>query len=199
MGFTGEIGRITLDLKDGTGEASEGHRILANNKGNLEIESARYPFCFSGDPQSPDSPRSILPFLPFNGDLNRLVLVVKNLQTERARVHWGDFSKEFTSNELDHGVNLAAEFPENPFSAQFAQLDEAVLRKQSYETLMIKETMGNLRNLRKELGKNETLESYSSFIRGELLKKYESLEAETKAMVQPVRHSIKVEAIADTK
>jgi hypothetical protein len=39
---------------------------------------------------------------------------------------------------LTQGVNLAAEFPLNPFSAQFALVDAAVSAKQDFETRQVK-------------------------------------------------------------
>jgi lysophospholipase L1-like esterase len=46
MGFDGNIGRITWDAGTGQSEATEGHRVVASNNGEVTIESTRYPFCF---------------------------------------------------------------------------------------------------------------------------------------------------------
>lgn len=40
---------------------------------------------------------------------------------------------------MKHGVNLAADFPVNPFSEAFNRVDEAVAKKQAYETKQIKQ------------------------------------------------------------
>jgi len=40
---------------------------------------------------------------------------------------------------LARGVNLAEEFPTNPFSEAFAKVDAAVAAKQAYETKQIKQ------------------------------------------------------------
>ncbi len=43
LGCDGNIGTITLDLKVGKAEATEGHKVLATGKDFVEIESSRYP------------------------------------------------------------------------------------------------------------------------------------------------------------
>jgi hypothetical protein len=53
-------------------------------------------------------------------------------------VTWGTESKTFSAEQLADGVNLAAEFPLNPFSEAFAKVDAAVAAKQAYETKQIK-------------------------------------------------------------
>src|SRR4030095_10860330 len=50
LGVDGNIGTITVDLGANKAEATDGHKVLSSNAGTIEIESARYPFCFSGDP-----------------------------------------------------------------------------------------------------------------------------------------------------
>jgi lysophospholipase L1-like esterase len=132
MGLNGDLGTITVDLKEAS-TATGGHKVLASAGGKVEVESTRYPFCFTGDETSPDGTRSILPFVPFNQELNRLTLVVRNLGAERGQVTWGSAAKIFSRQELEQGINLAAAFPENPFSAPFAKVDQAVWQKQVFE------------------------------------------------------------------
>ena len=50
LGCDGNIGTITVDLQGGKAETSEGHKILGCDKGQVEVESSKYPFCFYGDP-----------------------------------------------------------------------------------------------------------------------------------------------------
>ena len=50
------------------------------------------------------------------------------------KVTWGEASKTFSANELAKGVNLAAEFLDNPFSEPFKAVENAVRRQQEYET-----------------------------------------------------------------
>jgi hypothetical protein len=77
--------------------------------------------------------------VPFNEDLNRLMLVVKNPSAPKYKVTWGGTTKSYSSQQLGKGVNLAADFEVNPFSDAFKKVDEAVAAKQNYETRQIKE------------------------------------------------------------
>ncbi len=52
---------------------------------------------------------------------------------------WGSESKSFSQDQLRTGINLAEEFPSNPFCDAFAKVDRAVAAKQNYETRQIKE------------------------------------------------------------
>lgn len=139
MGLNGDIGTITVDLASNKATATEGHRVLITQPGEVALESVRYPFCATGPADQDGSLRSGMELVPFNPDLNRLILVVKNAPAGPCRVTWGDHSKIFPANDLANGINLAAEFETNPFSAAFQRVDEAVLRKQAYETRQIKE------------------------------------------------------------
>jgi hypothetical protein len=139
MGLDGRIGTITWNLADGTATASEGHRILATEAGRVEIESSRYPFCAAGPAADDSSIRSGMTLVPFNRELNRLLLIVRNAPASRYRVTWGETSRTYTSEELAQGINLAADFETNPFSAAFKRVDDAVAKKQAYETRQIKD------------------------------------------------------------
>ena len=139
MGLDGEIGMITLDISDGKATASEGHRIVAAEKGRVEIESSRYPFCATGPADDDGSIRSGMTLVPFNERLNRLILVVRNAPAGRCRVTWGETSKTYAAEELARGVNLAADFEVNPFIEAFKRVDEAVAKKQAYETRQVKD------------------------------------------------------------
>jgi hypothetical protein len=77
--------------------------------------------------------------VPFNHELNRFLLVVRNAPAGRYTVTWGDTSKTYTAEELAKGVNLAADFETNPFSSAFKRVDDAVAKKQAYETRQIKD------------------------------------------------------------
>jgi lysophospholipase L1-like esterase len=139
MGLDGRIGTITLDMADGKAIASEGHRILATEAGRIEVESSRYPFCATGPANEDSSLRSGMTLVPFNDDLNRFMLVVRNAPAGRYSVTWGDTSKTYTAEELAKGINLAADFEVNPFSGAFKRVDDAVAKKQAYETRQIKD------------------------------------------------------------
>jgi hypothetical protein len=153
FGLDGEIGTYTLKLKPGKLSVSKGHKVVSSQSREFEIESSRYPFCIcepagavagaypecgKDDPSKDNSIRSATTLIPFNGELNRLVLVVPDAAKASYKVTWGSESKQFSGDQLKKGVNLAAEFPLNPFSSQFAKVDAAVAAKQAFETKQIK-------------------------------------------------------------
>ncbi|MCU0914957.1 MAG: SGNH/GDSL hydrolase family protein [Planctomycetes bacterium] len=139
MGLDGAIGTITLDWAGGAATVSEGHRLVATEPGRIEVESRRYPFCATGPADNDGSIRSGMTLVPFNQDLNRLLLVVRNAPAGRYRVTWGTTSRTYPADELMRGINLAADFEANPFSEAFQRVDEAVAKKQAYETRQIKD------------------------------------------------------------
>jgi hypothetical protein len=110
------------------------------NDGEVQIKSSRYPFCTSGgDLSKDDNIRSGMTLVPFNQELNRLMLVVKNATAARYKVTWGTETKSFSAEQLGKGINLADEFSVTPFAQAFAKVDAAVAAKQNYETRQIKE------------------------------------------------------------
>lgn len=192
MGLDGDLGRIAVDLQGAAAEATGGHRVLSLAGGKVEVESSRYPFCFFGDERSPEGTRSIVPFLPFNDDLNRLVLVVRNVGAARALVTWGGASRSFWREELERGVNLAAEFLDNPFAEPFRRVDELVARKQAVETPMIKEVIHSLRRAREILGDDAASLAALEKVRAALLARQAALSEEVRAAVKPLRHTIEI-------
>lgn len=191
FGLDGDIGRITVDMKGGA-TATEGHTVLTAKDGAVEIESRRYPFCFYGGEKDPGGTRSILPFLPFNDDLNRFMLVVKNLGTPQADVVWGATTRTFTREQLEAGINLAAEFLENPFCESFRAVDGIVARKQSYETRMIKGMVTTFRYLRSEMGDDPEFGSLLDKLYAKLTDRENQYAAEVKSAVKPVRYTIEI-------
>ena len=193
LGCEGNVGELKFDLAGGTATASAGHKVLEATRGGFKVESSRYPFCFKGDPAKPDATAGVVEFFPFNQDLNRFILKVSNATTPRVKVTWGDASKEFDAAELAKGINLAAEFAENnPFSKPFAQVQEAVLRQQRYETPMMKEMLHNLSDWRKGTpGQDATFDTLqNSMIQTDVTLRKVAAEA-----VKPVQLEIKVEAV----
>ena len=57
------------------------------------------------------------------------------------------YKELITKEQLEKGVNLAAEFEETPFATAFAKLDALVAIKQLYETVLIKNHHVALRTL----------------------------------------------------
>ena len=139
MGLDGDIGTFTVDLGAKHATVSAGHKLDSFDDGTLTITSLRYPFCATGDLNSDNSIRSGMTLVPFNQDLNRLTLVVKNGSAANYKITWGDQSRSYTAAQLAAGVNLAADFAVNPFSAAFDKVDAAVAAKQNYETRQIKD------------------------------------------------------------
>jgi lysophospholipase L1-like esterase len=137
MGLDGEIGTFTVDLKAGQAAATAGHRMDDFKNGVITVTSSRYPFCASGDPKQDNSIRSGMMLVPFNQDLNRLLLVVTNGVAAKYKVTWGTESRSYSASELAAGVNLAADFAVNPFSKAFAKVDAAVLLNQEYKTKQV--------------------------------------------------------------
>jgi lysophospholipase L1-like esterase len=154
FGLNGDIGTFTVDLKENTMKTSEGHVLISAKGGGFEITSSRFPFCAclengqaagaypvcdKDDLARDDSIRSGMRFVPFDQDLNRLELVVKHATALRYKIAWGTDTRSFASDELNRGINLAAEFPHNPFAKAFAKVDGAIAAKQAFETRQIKE------------------------------------------------------------
>ncbi len=191
LGVDGNIGEITVDLK-GAATTSPGHRVLKSEGGTVELESTRYPFCFDGDAKASGGTRSLTPFLPFNQDLNRLTLKVKGLGAEKAKVTWGEASKEFTRAQLEAGVNLAAEFDKTPFDAAFQKVVAAVGAKQNYETNLIKGFINKFGWLSQECKDDaDTLKAAADF-RQKLNKHHDQLNAGVLAAIAPVKHTLTV-------
>lgn len=138
MGLDGNLGTITVDLATGRAGAENGHEVTAFEKGLVSIRSTRYPFCAGGEPDKDNSIRSGMALVPFNQELNRLTLIVRSGKAPGYRVTWGEHSRTYSSAQLGDGVNLAADFVINPFTESFRKVDEAVAKKQAYETRQVK-------------------------------------------------------------
>jgi hypothetical protein len=141
MGLDGDIGTFTMDLGTHQAFVSDGHILDSFTNNTLTITSSCYPFCAIGDLNSDNSIRSGMTLVPFNANLNRLTLVVKNCMAEHYTVTWGDQTRRYTNKQLAGGVNLADDFAVNPFSVAFAKVDDAVTTKQNYETRQIKDLL----------------------------------------------------------
>ena len=190
LGCDGHIGTIDVDMSTGEATADAGHKILSSGKGTVKIESTRYPFCFFGDPSQPNATSGVIEFLPFNEELNRFKLIVRNLpDAGKVNVTWGAETKEYTPRQLAQGINLAAEFLNNPFSGPFREVHEAVLRQQRYETPMMKEVLHGLPNVTNALPEKKAL--FDS-MRASLIKEDEALRQAAVASVKPVVHEIHI-------
>ena len=139
LGLSGDIGTFTVDLKANKADVSAGHELAAFGGGELKIVSRRYPFCATGALNQDNSVRSGMTLVPFNQDLNRMVLVVKNGDAQSYKISWGAESKTYPAEALAKGVNLADDFAVNPFSEAFRKVEEAVAAKQAHETRQVKD------------------------------------------------------------
>lgn len=178
----GNIGTINVDMK-GKAQASAGHSVVSFSEGAVTLDSSKYPFCYRYDPansQGQNSLVSILPYLPFSQELNRLVLTVTNLDAPSANVTWGGETKLFTSEQLSKGVNLAEQFDHTPFDATFAKIMAAIVKKQDYELFMIKGTSNFFGN---DNGGN---------VDTNMIAVEEQKDAALKALFVPVRHTIAI-------
>lgn len=193
LGCTGEIGTITLDLAGNTATASDGHKVLACAGGAVDLESTKYPFCFFGNPADPGATRGIIEFLPFNQDLNRLLLVVKGADANaRYKVTWGAATKEYPGADLAQGINLAADFLDNPFSPAFQKAEGVIRNQQNYETGLTKVTLHMMPTFL-ELAPEE--KPALDRIAAKAIARDEELAAASAAAIQPVRHTVKVEVV----
>jgi lysophospholipase L1-like esterase len=198
LGCDGNIGTITVDMKANTAEATDGTKIASCANGVVELESTRYPFCFFGDnpkigdnPKNQVSTRSILPFLPFNQELNRYLLVVKNAPAKSLKVTWGKESKTFSADALAKGVNLAAEFLDNPFNAPFLAVQQKIAAQQAFETTASKELLHSIPDWNKALPETQELLAQ---LPGKIVGQWETFRDASVAAIVPVKHEIKIEA-----
>ena len=198
LGVKGDIGLFVVDVKKSKMKASAGHEVLSAQPGEFKIKSSRYPFCAcvaSGqaaanfpecekdDPTKDNSIRSALTLIPFDQELNRLVLKAKHTQAGRSyKVSWGQESKTFSAAQLERGINLAREFPCNPFGEAFAKVDAAVAAKQAYETRQIKQTF-----------RSPEAKTDMEGVAARTEQERAPLAAAIKAAFVPVTHTIKIE------
>lgn len=191
LGMDGNIGEVVVDL-NGTTAATSGHKVLGGAAGRVELESTRWPFCFQGDEKSSSGTRSIVPFTSFNADLNRLKLKVKGLEAGQAMVTWGMSEKKFSREQLSEGVNLAAEFSTTPFDEAFQKLLDAVAKKQSFETYMIKSLVTNFRSLPKESSGDAELQKAIGEFRERLAAHQLKLDRVVHDTLVPVKHTLRI-------
>ena len=194
LGFDGDIGRVTIDMK-GPNTASTGHVIKGLQLGSATLESTKWPFVFDADPSSASSNRSILPFTSFNEDLNRFTLRVLNLTSDKAKVTWGSQSKDFSREQLEAGVNLAAEFSKTPFDEAFAALSAAITQKESYETILIKNLVTHMRVIAAEAAEDPKVAVALTKLKKKLADEHARQDASVRKVIRPITHTIKVEEV----
>jgi lysophospholipase L1-like esterase len=190
LGYDGAISTITVDLDANKADATAGTKVVSCDKGTVNLESTRYPFCFTGHLTDTDANNTagILPFVPFNQDLNRYILVVKGVKT-KAKITWGSETHEYSGDDLAKGVNLMDQFMDNPFAGPFSKVNQAVQMQQAYEEALMQTCMHNLKNYQNTFPGVDGLEQWQT--QGMALR--ETLYKRVQAMVTPVDHAIKIE------
>jgi hypothetical protein len=185
LGLDGNLGEITFDFQAGKATATAGHTVDQAKDGIIKITSVRYPFCAEGAIDKDSSIRSGMELVPFHSQLNRMSLRVTNPgAAQKLRVSWGEASNEYTVKQLEQGINLAAEFPINPFLQAFKQVDKAVYEKQAYETKQVKEIFHGPR------GKADFAQAVA-----ETEAERKPLAEAILAAFQPVSHELKIEGV----
>ncbi len=188
LGLGGDIGTITVNLDGNTATASDGHAVNSCFNGKLEVTSSRYPFCAQGDLNDDGSIRSGMTLVPFAEDLNRFILKLNGNLSGKYSVRWGEASREFTAEQLQKGISLAVEFPENPMCAAFSKVDAAVAAKQAYETEQIKKAFHSAEakaDFAKVVTETEAIR--------------QPLADAVAAAMQPVTHTIQISKIDESK
>ncbi len=194
LGMDGRIANIEMDYSSNT-KVSSGHTILKQERGSVELESKRYPVCFPEKTDDPANPASILPFLPFQQELNSFELKVTNLPKAKAEVKWGDKTKQFSRTDLEKGINLAAEFSLNPFSPQYDKIFKGIKEKQQMETWMIKGLITSFRNIKTffpEAEQDAEMQAAILYWRRKLHEREAGLYLNCKKLVIPIVHRITV-------
>lgn len=139
MGLDGDLGTITYDAATGKATATTGHEVLSAADGKVTLRSTRLPFSPGpGDVKNDDSIRAGLALVPFDDDLNRLVLRITAPAAASYDVTWGESTRTYPAAELEAGVNLAKDFETHPLLPAFKKVWDAVQAKQDYETRQIK-------------------------------------------------------------
>jgi lysophospholipase L1-like esterase len=191
MGLDGEIGTIKVNLTGQTATASADHQIKEVAKNVITVESKRYPFCFGGDPKSPNATSGIIEFFPFNQDLNRFMLVVPDATADKYNVTWGTTTVQYTKDQLHAGVNLAADFVPNPFNDAFNLVERSIRQKQAWETTIVRGLFTSLRNIRTQIPNDPSFDAAEAVVKAE----HQRLAKRAKEVFVPVTHTIQIEAV----
>ncbi|MCX8487922.1 MAG: hypothetical protein ORN22_02295, partial [Opitutales bacterium] len=184
-GLRGDVGQVHVDLVAGQATAREGQRAVKFENGVVSLRSFRIPFSFEpGDVTKDNTIAAGVELADFQKKLNRLTLKVAGAKTAQVKVTWGDATKVFAADQLAKGVNLAAEFPQNPTSPTFARIWKAVAEKQAYETKQIKTIF---RSKEAKADMEAVVKSSQA--------EFDRLAAALKAVIKPVDSTIKIEEV----
>jgi lysophospholipase L1-like esterase len=193
MGCDGNIGTITVDCGAKQATGTPGQEIVSYQDGTVTVKSTRYPYCFAGGVDRPDnSPASMIHIIPFNDELNRYLLVVKNLNAPKAKITWGGTMKEFTADQLGKGINLADEFAQNnPFMGEFTAVDNYVHIEEDQEQALTQDLMFQIPRFRSFIAPGVDAQFDQIIAAG--MSQHQKLFNSAAALVVPVTHTIKIE------
>ena len=136
LGYTEPIGTLTVDFAAGTAAGTPGQKIIGFQDRKLAVESLNHPFHFPGYPSGQPDDDPLLRCMPFNDEVNRYILVVKNLPTAQTKVYWGpDEQYDFSSADLARGVNLTGVMLGRVFGGPTENVDNAVRNQQQQERI----------------------------------------------------------------
>ena len=138
LGCSGNIGTLSANYAAKTATGSAGQKVLSFDDQTLAVESTRYPLCFINLYNSGVRPEPWIKSLLFPDSINRLLLVVKNLPSPRAKVIWHDQmndSQDFTAAQLTQGINFATEFNDSPFGGHFENVNGGIVDQQQDERI----------------------------------------------------------------
>jgi len=102
-----------------------------------------------------------------------------------------DYPKDI-KEQLEKGINLAAEFIDNPFSGKFKEIDASVASKQAYETMVIKNFKDMLPD---ELKVKSLLEKPNAEVEAIRKENFEAQKQNCEGIrekVVPVKHTITI-------
>jgi lysophospholipase L1-like esterase len=193
MGCDGNIGTITVDCGAKQATGTPGQEIVSYQDGTVTVKSTRYPFCFAGGVDHPDgSDASMIHAVPFNDELNRYLLVVKNLGAPKAKVTWGSTAKEYTADQLAKGINLADEFAQNnPFMNPFTAVDNYVHIEQDQEQSLTQDLMFQVPRFKAFIAPGADAAFDQIVAAG--MAQHQKLFTAAASLVIPVTHTIKIE------
>jgi len=117
------------------------------------------------------------------------MLVVTHAPSDRMKITWGKQTKTYSANELAKGINLAAEFLDNPFSVPFAVVEKAVQEQQAFEVQAVKNLLHPLYTWRELMP--EFKATYDQ-MQQTLIRRCAELRDKARVAVVPVRHRIMI-------
>jgi lysophospholipase L1-like esterase len=191
IGCDGQIGRIEVDYTQGQAECDPGQRVVTFADGALQLESSRYPFVLEVDGTDRDA-ATMGDLLGFHQAFNRYLLVVKHAPS-KLRVSWGDESRVYTAEELGNGVNLAADFAENPFVKPFKEVARAIQVQQQFESYGIRHLLNSVPIWEREVSDIDP--DLAEHLRDVIVQKSKDLREQSLAKVRPIQHTIRMEPI----